>query len=140
MLRFCIEIVQPSSDQGDMPMLFDPMVMVVASIHHHRGPAITTNNRRITFTSQSLDFASWRGPIAPKPGLDVSRSRLRPGSGHTTQAVPTTPCRACRPQLRIKASQITETLPCALPAAPGHSLPTLGQSRYRPATIRPILR
>jgi hypothetical protein len=26
MLRFCIEIVQPSSDQGYMPMLFDPMV------------------------------------------------------------------------------------------------------------------
>jgi hypothetical protein len=74
MLRFCIEIVQPSSDQGDMPMLFDPMVMVVASIHHHRGPAITTNTRRITFASQSLHFASWRGPIAPESGPDVGRS------------------------------------------------------------------
>jgi hypothetical protein len=26
MLRFCIELVQPSSDQGYMPMVFDPMV------------------------------------------------------------------------------------------------------------------
>ena len=65
-----------------MPMLFDPMVMVVAIIHHHRKPAITNNNRRITFASQPLHFASRRGPIAPqilvgRPSTGVLARRLR---------------------------------------------------------------
>jgi hypothetical protein len=59
MLRFCIEIVQPSSDQGYMPMLFDPMVdgvrvnpasqaITIAGgssptrANHHRKPALIT--------------------------------------------------------------------------------------------------
>jgi hypothetical protein len=57
MLRFCIEIVQPSSDQGDMPMLFDPMVDGgrVNPSPSQGGPSpsktgpVTNSSRRTTF-------------------------------------------------------------------------------------------
>jgi hypothetical protein len=80
MLRFCIEIVQPSSDQGNMPMLMIQWLMVVASIHHHRQPAITVTGRflRKPAAPQGEPERTIRPQVpSPRPSLAVRARRLR---------------------------------------------------------------
>jgi hypothetical protein len=101
MLRFCIEIVQPSSDQGDMPMLFDPMVDGgrVNPSPLLAGPSPTRANndhRKPAHHHQPADYLRKPADAHRKPGRTIRPQALvghtidrRPGTPHT--ALPRTP-------------------------------------------------
>jgi hypothetical protein len=144
MLRFCIELVQPSSDQGYMPMVFDPMVDGDASSHHHRKPArdqreptmpiasrpMTIISRPTTFAGQPIRSASQRGRFAPtsrsaRPSIGVRQRHY--GSSENAMMGPVVCSSAQDRQADLRTSSCSRLQPARPRAVP----PT----RHRPTSF-----